>query len=1312
MRKLATRALMLFSLLILLLPLCAGASAEDAAAGDSLVKDGGFDEAGAWRQDMWNWDEGVSVLSIESVDGNDAAHVVNLGENDARFEQTLAVEPDTLYRISGRIRAAGISEEADGATLSIKNTFVHTESVYETEGGWQDVELYGRTGPDQDEIVLMARLGGYGSLNAGEAWFDDISVEKAEDEPEQAQIFSLATVPPSGAQQDDGSEEEDSPARGAWQALTIALFYLAACAAVFLAMRRERTAPVGGIGPEGLFALLLAAAFVLRAVLSVLWRGYGVDMSCFIGWSARIAETLPSGFYAADAFCDYPPGYMYVLWLVGALLKGLGIAFDSPIGYLLIKFVPILLDLALALLIWYAAKPIIGNMPAAALGALFAFNPASIINSAVWGQIDAVLTFLLVLAMLEAAKGKWHFALPAYGAAVLVKPQALVFGPLALLILIVEIAESREKRRLLLHLLLSVLLMLAVMIALCLPFLVRMDPQLLPESVTLPGGWRFYPDGWFKPVCWLLNLYGNTLSSYPYFSINACNVFALLGLNWTELAMFPALRTAAQALMVLSYLYAGFLYIRGRDRGKMFLSAAVVLTLFFAFGLKMHERYLYPALAMLLVAYVFDHDVRLLIAFALLSFTQFLNTALVFQNEHLISALRGFNAAVSLANLLAAALLCWTGWGLCVERKTIPLKPPQKPQFAWERKEPRRSTAIPDGLFHPRDWHVNLRRREAVLMAVLTAVYAAVAFVNLGVTDAPESNWVSSAAGEQLTFDLGQVRDFRMTYYGGICSSTFMVQFSEDGEVWTESHYAEYDQGQIFRWLQYTPSERDEDGEFYPVGKTDDGRVQARFVRLTMESAGMVLSEVGFLGGDGKPLPVSSVHITGGNPEYRSDPALLIDEQNTVPAVPSYLNSTYFDEIYHARTAYEFLHGMHAYEYTHPPLGKVLIMFGIQLFGMTPFGWRFAGTLFGVLMVPLMYLLAKQLTKRKSLAFLCAFLLSVDSMHFTQTRIATIDTFPVFFIMLMYLFMIRYCQMSFYHQKLGKTLVPLMLSGISMGFAIASKWIGFYGAAGLAVLFFHSLYLRWREAVYARRGMDGFDADQRRIAQRAVKLFTGNTVATLLWCVLFFVIVPALIYYFSYFWQMRPEGGLSVSRVWNMQVSMYDYHKSISWQTHAFESHWYEWPFIVKPMWYYSGTQFQNEGMVSSISCMGNPAVWWVGIVALVWVLIRYFTTSARDNRRYLYVLIGFMAEYLPWVLVPRSTYIYHYFASVPFIILATALLLDWVRKRSFRGYKAASVALCAAALILFIAFYPLESGLPAPRGYVRYLRWFHWINY
>lgn len=78
----------------------------------------------------------------------------------------------------------------------------------------------------------------------------------------------------------------------------------------------------------------------------------------------------------------------------------------------------------------------------------------------------------------------------------------------------------------------------------------------------------------------------------------------------------------------------------------------------------------------------------------------------------------------------------------------------------------------------------------------------------------------------------------------------------------------------------------------------------------------------------------------------------LFDEQETVPEKTTYYDSAYFDEIYHPRTAWEHIRGIEPYEISHPPLGKLIMGVGIRLFGMTPFGWRFMGTLFGVGMLP------------------------------------------------------------------------------------------------------------------------------------------------------------------------------------------------------------------------------------------------------------------------------------------------------------------------------------------------------------------------
>lgn len=126
----------------------------------------------------------------------------------------------------------------------------------------------------------------------------------------------------------------------------------------------------------------------------------------------------PSNFYEAGYFCDYPPAYMLVLWLFGLLgrLFGLGTGSMAFQGWM--KLAPIACDLALAAVCFAFAKKRLGEGTALGVAALLALNPAFIVTSSCWGQIDSVLALLLVLMLLEAQAGKWHIAIPIFALAV------------------------------------------------------------------------------------------------------------------------------------------------------------------------------------------------------------------------------------------------------------------------------------------------------------------------------------------------------------------------------------------------------------------------------------------------------------------------------------------------------------------------------------------------------------------------------------------------------------------------------------------------------------------------------------------------------------------------------------------------------------------------------------------------------------------------------------------------------------------------------------------------------------------------------
>jgi len=131
-----------------------------------------------------------------------------------------------------------------------------------------------------------------------------------------------------------------------------------------------------------------------------------------------------------------------------------------------------------------------------------------------------------------------------------------------------------------------------------------------------------------------------------------------------------------------------------------------------------------------------------------------------------------------------------------------------------------------------------------------------------------------------------------------------------------------------------------------------------------------------------------------------------------------------------------------------------------------------------------------------------------------------------------------------------------------------------------------------------------------------------------------------------------------------------------------------------------------------SIFCFGNPVVWYGALIALAfavfrWLQMKHYRIEGEEQRWHLipqtydnsfsFLFIGLLAQYLPWVLVPRGTYIYHYFASIPFLILISSLCLSsgsdkWKKVSQMIGY--AVLGLTAACFILLL---PYATGLPAP---------------
>lgn len=1245
------------------------------SASVNLLQNAGFEnKSEAWAADSWISGKEATRFAVEHGEGARSGSFFLLIEstvpNDAKWVQSVSVKPDTLYRLSGWIKAEQIPEGMKGANLSVLGTIETSADFRDTQGQWEHVELYGRTGPEQQKLEVALRLGGYGSLNTGRVYFDDVAFEEVEGLPAGAEPVSFA---PAETQLDtDGGPDAGNAKVSLFSPLVYALLFFLGFAVLYhWRIRQEwRLSGQSSGGAAEWVALLLSSALLLRLWIAVKVHGHPGDMATFAYWARDAVEAGLTGFYDQTTFADYPPGYIYILYLLGKGQEWLGLSASSTALAVWMKLPAILADLAASLLVYRMAFARMSRPAAVGLAALYAFNPAVLVNSAAWGQVDSFFTFFLVLAVLQVQGRKMTAASVWFALAVLIKPQALIFTP----VLLLGFARERSWRQLGTGFVAGA----AVFIAGVLPFALH------------------------KPLLWVFKLYLETLQSYPYATLNAFNLFALTGGNWVsqeQKLLFLSYQTWGWLFIVAVTIFTAFLFFK-RKKGKepdYCLMALVLISVVFVLGVKMHERYLFPALLLALLSFIQSGDRRVLHLFVGFSITSYVNVSYVLAHglEHMYAVGRfdGLLLLTSLANVLLLALLIKTAWDRFVNGKVRPVYDPDE-EAVWMRRAEEAS----------QEQHGSVRnrwkRKDWILISFLTVIYAAVALFQLGSFRAPEQSWKPSRDGEAVIVDFGDERLIdRTNAFGGIGDGRFRLEFAAENGDWGEPKTVDMNYVKVFTWTSV------------PVD------VKARYARITAERSGFELKELAFFVKDAaEPLPVRSIRTEGGAVEEAA--RHLFDEPNAAVYHPTFLHGTYFDEIYHARAAYEHLESIKPYENTHPPLGKELIAAGVAVFGMNPFGWRIVGTLFGIAMIPIIYVFAFRMFGATRYAFIASFLFACDFMHFAQTRIATIDVYGVFFIMLMYYFMYRYYQMNMYRDGLRKTLVPLFWSGLFFGIGAASKWIVIYGGVGLAFLFFLTLYERYREYSAVRRNKAevsnlnaAASADSAGSGASAAEVlaFPRMALASVLWCSLFFVILPLIIYSLSFVPIMMTAGEeVSLAKLIQYQKDMFDYHSQLVAE-HSFSSPWWEWPFMARPIWYYSGQSLLPEGQISSIVSMGNPAIWWLGTLAVLAVIVWLFKNRHRGM---LVAVTAFLSQYIPWMLVPRLTFIYHFFAMVPFLILC----LTFIFKKGIEARPQMKIPIYAylgLCLVLFAMFYPILSGMIISKEYAGLLKWFpSWYFY
>ena len=1090
--------------------------------------------------------------------------------------------------------------------------------------------------------------------------------------------------------------------------------------------------------------VLLILGLVVRIIAAASYRGHETDMNCFSGWSDMIFNNGLSQFYLSEGFHDYPPGYVYVMYVLGAIKSIFGL--DGASWWVVLKLPSIIADLAMGYLAYKITTKTYSQKAGVIISAFIVFNPVVIFNSCIWGQVDSVLAIFCALAVYFAAEKRFTASFFAFGAAILIKPQAIFFAPVIVFGIIEEIfINNGFDAKKLIKTVLWALAAVAAVFVLFMPF--GTNPMHGIEVI--------------------LNQYIETVGQYNYMTINAFNLYGAMGQNWTELSLVVSV--IGYLLMAAVVVFAGFLFFKKSGKEKYYLVSAILVFGIYMLAPKMHERYAFPGIFMLIMLVGACPVTKNFLFYGLYSLSQFFNIAWVLLVYETNTGKYFKSPVIAVASVINLVLFAWMAYTATKKTETVvPQKVQQKPEpkktvQEKTKSEPKKTLKSQSGGFRLSEKLVKITAFDICAIIAITAVYSCVAFYKLGDKVAPQTS--AEILHNSITVDFGEEKNI---------SKTAFFLGARNLEERRQLTFTYLDSNK-----QTVKEDVNESGAVFVWTIREGIDANARYVTITSNatenptdpSDRVYLNEVCFLDTDGNV-------ITPKNADD-SEVSALFDEQDYLTTEKSYMSGTYFDEIYHPRTAYEFLHGMSVYEWTHPPLGKVLMGIGISIFGMVPFGWRFIGTLFGIFMVPVVYLLARRCLKYKWLAVLSCLIFTFDFMHFTQTRLATIDTYVTFFIMLMYYYMYKYYKKSFYDTPLWKTLVPLGISGIFFGFSVASKWTGLYAGAGLAVIFFMTLYDRFKEYKYALSAPDG---ETDGISHKMViETFKKNTVITLAFCCVMFIAVPFAIYAFSYIPYMATPSGEGFKTIFTNAESMLTYHgKTVVAATHPYSSHWFEWPVMYRPLWYFSNTL--ENGLKQGISAMGNPLVWWAGIPAVgyclalsiiiplkknnyfgknksnfavaygvvfailclfagvsgmgketlarllqcvalysvVFVGIFVITLMCDDKlkqtsaRTPLFLVIGYFAGYMPWMLVLRTTYIYHYFPCVVFVVLMIGYCIKNIYDNA-KNKKAVIITASvytAVAVGMFILFYPVISGQPVSLEFAeKFLKWFSsWV--
>src|SRR3989344_3840920 len=361
------------------------------------------------------------------------------------------------------------------------------------------------------------------------------------------------------------------------------------------------------------FLYLLFLAFVVRMIFSIL-PAFEYDQNAFRFWSIRLAELGPAQFYSQQVFTDNPVGFLYILWTIGEIKTNLlshSFFFQSNQHYdLLLKLPANIADLASAVLIYLLIKRKLSEHWALLGFTLYAFNPAIIFESAIFGQYNGIAVFFLLLSAYSILVKRAPEITSCFVAiALTLKPQTIAFIPVIGILIILKTKPLQWFR--------SFFIFLATLLLIYFPFF---------------------------PTNPLFGLFYVNQKAASLFNCTSCFAFNFWGIfgNWhNDLQTFFMIPYAYWGMIFLFVILIPILFFKPFslkfEPPYFYLTAAITIMAFFMLLTRVHERYLFLFFPFLLLAAIMLKSKKLIILYIFMSGLYLLNVYIpyAYYNNHL-----------------------------------------------------------------------------------------------------------------------------------------------------------------------------------------------------------------------------------------------------------------------------------------------------------------------------------------------------------------------------------------------------------------------------------------------------------------------------------------------------------------------------------------------------------------------------------------------------------------------------------------------------------------------------------------------------